>query len=159
MSAIAVLPEADSAAASLASSDWLSGLPAPGAGGDGCGNGLAGFASVIAQFVQPLEELLERVTGDPAGLYHASHTWEVYAGDVQAVSQIFTNTLAQIQGHVQGITAAVVEGSLRILAAATHSIADWSKVVSQALQLCVRAVRSCDLSCAAGLSCCRPRPV
>ncbi|WP_144785332.1 hypothetical protein [Microbacterium sp. BH-3-3-3] len=140
MSAIAVLPAADSAAASLAAADWQSGLPVPGAGGDGCGSGLSGFASVIAQFVQPLEELLERVTGDPAGLYHASHTWEVYSGDVQAVSQTFTDALAQIQGHVQGTTAAVIEGSLRVLAAATHSIADWSKVVSQALQLCVRAV-------------------
>ncbi|PNW08397.1 hypothetical protein C1632_11135 [Microbacterium testaceum] len=95
---------------------------------------------MIAQFVQPLEELLEQVTGDPAGLYHASHAWEVYAGDVQAVSQIFNDTLTQIQGQVQGITAAVVEGSLRVLSAATHSVADWSKVVSQVLQLCVRAV-------------------
>lgn len=140
MAPITVAPAADAAAAALGSSDWQSGLPAPGAGGDGCGSGLAGFASVIAQFVQPLEELLEQVTGDPAGLYHASHAWEVYAGDVQAVSQILNDTLAQIQGHVQGITAAVVEGSLRVLSAATHSIADWSKVVSQVLQLCVRAV-------------------
>jgi len=142
MPAMAVLPSADSAAASLASSDWLSGLPSPGAGGDGCGSGLAGLASAISSFVQPLEDLMERVTGDPAGLYHASHTWEVYAGDVQAVSQIYTDTLAHIQGYVQGATAAAVEGSLRVFAACTHSIADWSKVVSQTLQLCVRVVET-----------------
>lgn len=140
MTAVALLPEADTAAAALASGRWEAQLPARGAGGDGCGSGLGGFASSVARFVRPLEELLEKVTGDPAGLYHASHTWEVYAGDVQAVSETFSSTLRLIQGHVQGITANVVEGSLRVFAASTHSIADWSKVVSQALQLCVRAV-------------------
>ncbi|MCM3501606.1 hypothetical protein M3667_06900 [Microbacterium sp. P26] len=140
MSAVAVAPEADSAASVLAAAGWQSQLPAPGAGGDDCGSGLSGFASVIARFVAPLEDLLEEVTGDPAGLYHASHTWEVYAGDVQQVSQLYSDALRQIQGHVQGLTATVVEGSLALFAAGTHSIADWSKVVSQALQLCVRAV-------------------
>ncbi len=140
MTATAVLPEADAAAARLAAGDWQNSLPVGGAGGDGCGSGLGGFASSIARFVQPLEELLERVTGDPAGLYHASHTWEVYSGDMQRVSESYTDALRQIQGHIQGITATVVEGSLTVLAAGTHSIADWAKVVSQVLQLCVRAV-------------------
>ena len=137
---IAVLPEADSAASSLASGSWSSQLPAGGGAGDDCGGGLSGFASDIMQFVRPLEELLEQVTGDPTGLYQASHAWETYAGDVQSASELYQQALTQISGHVQGITATVVEGSLRVLSAATHSIADWSKVVSQALQLCVRAV-------------------
>ncbi|WP_341956725.1 hypothetical protein [Microbacterium sp. LWH13-1.2] len=136
----AVLPEADAAASSLASGSWSSQLPPAGGAGDDCGGGLSGFASEIMQFVRPLEQLLEQVAGDPAGLYQASHAWETYAGDVQSTSALYQQALTQISGHVQGITAVVVEGSLRVLQSATHSIADWSKVMSQALQLCVRAV-------------------
>lgn len=137
---IAVLPEADSAASALGSGSWSSQLPPAGAGGDDCGGGLSGFASEIMRFVQPLEQLLEQVTGDPAGLYQASHAWETYAGDVQSTSELYQRAVTQIGGQVQGLTAVVIEGALNVLSAATHSIADWSKVMSQALQLCVRAV-------------------
>lgn len=140
MTLVAVLPDADAAAATLGSGSWSDGLPAEGPGGHDCGGGLGGFAASIAQFVRPLEELLEKATGDPAGLYRASHTWEVYAGNVQSASSTIQDALQQIQGHVQGITATVTEGALNILKAGTHAIADWSKVMSQALQLCVRAV-------------------
>lgn len=135
-----ILLDAEVAAEALASGAWQTQLPSAVRGGDGCGSGLTGFSAELAHFVQPLVQVHEMVSGDPGGLYHASYTWEVYAGDVQEVSIALSTTLGHLQGDVSGVTADVVENGLTVLSRGTHAIADWSKVVSQVLQTCVRVV-------------------
>lgn len=133
-------PEADAAVRALAQGSWSDGLPAAGPGGIDCGGGLRGLASEVMRHILPLEELMESAAGDPAGLYRGSHAWETYAGDAQTTSEILTRVLDQIRGQLQGLTAKVIEEVLAILAEAAHSLGNWSKVVSQVIQLCVRIV-------------------
>ncbi|GAA3937891.1 hypothetical protein [Microbacterium soli] len=146
--AITFLPDADSAAGQLGSGTWATAVPVADPAID-CGSALTGFAGAIIRFVQPLYELLESVTGDPAGLYQGSHTWETFSGEVQTASGIFEQALTQIE-HLTGLTAEAVRGALAVLVAATHSLSSWSKVMSQVLQLCVRIVEILhSLVCAA----------
>lgn len=132
------MPEADAAANRLGSGSWASSVPSADPSID-CGGGLVGFPGDLIRFVQPLYELIEQVTGDPASLYQGSHAWETFAGDAQTASGLFKQALALAE-DLSGITANTVRGALAVLTASTHSLADWSKVMSQVLQLCVRVV-------------------
>lgn len=140
MPSIVLLPEADEAASALATGSWQTQLPFRGAAGDNCGSGLSGIASVLMVFVRPLEELHEKVIGDPAGLYQASSDWEAYSGFVQSASETLDAALKSIEGKLEGLAAAAAEGVLWLLAAATHALSSWTKVVSQALRVAMRAV-------------------
>ena len=142
--------EADAAASALDTSSWTSQLPSRGAAGDDCGADMFGFASEIMRFIHPLEELAEQVAGDPAGLYQASHSWETFAGNIQSVSALIQEASETLVEQVHGAIARATQEVLNLLASAAHSIADWSKVTSQVLQLCVRAVEILrSLVCAA----------
>ncbi|WP_261166943.1 hypothetical protein [Microbacterium sp. Marseille-Q6965] len=146
-----LIPQADAAAEGLRRASWADGLGTAPATANDCGGGLKGLAGELTVFIRPLEDLLELVTGDPAGLYQASHTWETYAGDAQSVSELLFRALEQLQDAARGATADALRATLWVLGSAAHSIADWSKVTSQVLQLCVRAVEVMRSAVCAGM--------
>lgn len=133
-------PEAKAAATALSGASWTSGLPAAGAGGQGCGQGLSGIAGVLMQFVQPLEHLMEQVQGDPAGLYHASIAWETVAGDAENAYLVLDAAHRAMGEVMKGQFAQTTEQVLGLLALGARELSDWSKVTSQMLQLGVRVV-------------------
>ena len=133
MTALAVV---DGIAARIDGGQWASGAPQRHAGADLCSS-IPGFPGPLRPFVRPLEDMLELVTPDPAALYGASMAWEGTTGDIADAGETFRAVANAVDAQLSGLMAEATELVLRILAEAAHAVANWTKVVAQALQLCV----------------------
>lgn len=99
------------------------------------------FPMPLKPFVRPLEQLMDEFMPQPGALYQASSDWEQATGDVADVGQDLKHLRAQLD-HLEGDLAYAVFATLDDLVDASHSVANWTKVVSQALQLCVTIFES-----------------
>lgn len=125
----------DSIAAQIASQSWAAGAPTSG-GGSPCSS-IPGFPGPLSALVRPLEEILDMFTGEPGAVYSASRAWEQTTGDVADVSTAMEVLADQVSSQLQGLAAAAMEESLRTISEGSNSVANWTKAVSQGLQLCV----------------------
>lgn len=143
MSAI-VLADADAIASQIGSGSWAGGAPSLHGGAELRSTG-PGLPDILAPFARPLDELLELYTGDPASAYHASVAWEHATGSVASARDQLTSACRSITADLSGLAAHAIVESLSTIAGYANVIQGWTKVVSQALQLCstiFEAVRS-----------------
>ena len=126
----------DSIASQLASNAWAAGAPALGGGSSPCSS-IPGFPGPLSHFVQPLEDLLDEFTGDPGALYQASSAWEETTGDVADIYANMRDLANRVGAQLSGKTADDLEKAIREISTNANSIANWTKAVSQALQLCM----------------------
>ena len=137
----ASLLEVDAVAARISSNSWAAGVPASGGGSSACSS-IPGFSGPLAGFVKPLEELLDMFTGDPGAVYHVSASWEQSTGNIADINSRMTALANEVSGHLQGASAEALEAALRLIAEGAHSSSNWTKAVSQALQVCVTIFES-----------------
>jgi len=137
----ATLLAGDGIAAQIAGGSWTSGAATSGGGASPCSS-IPGFPGPLSHLVQPLEDLLDMFTGEPAAVYQASREWEQTTGDVADVGARMKALAGQVDAQLQGATADAIEEVLRTLAQGANSVANWTKAVSQGLQLCVTVFES-----------------
>ena len=131
----AITAQADAAAARISSGTWAAGASTAGAAS--AAGSAPSFPGPLAVFVRPLEELLDMFTGEPAAVYETSMSWEGITGDIADVYSAMTTLANTVKVQLRGATAEALETVLRTIAQGANSASNWTKVVAQALQLCV----------------------
>ncbi len=130
---------ADAVVQQIASNAWAAGATV--GGSENACSATPYFPMVLRSFVRPLESLMDDFLPQPGALYRASSTWEQATGDVADVGEDLKQLRQQL-GSLEGELAQALFLTLDRLAADSHFIANWTKVVSQALQLCVTIFES-----------------
>ena len=117
----ATLLAGDGIAAQIAGGSWTSGAATSGGGASPCSS-IPGFPGPLSHLVQPLEDLLDMFTGEPAAVYQASREWEQTTGDVADVGARMKALAGQVDAQLQGATAEALEEVLRTLAQGANSV-------------------------------------
>jgi len=136
----ATLAAADSAALRISTGAWSDGVSTR-AGSSQSGSSPS-FPSPLAAFVRPLEDLLDMFTGNPGAVYRTSSEREGTTGDIADVNTMMTRLANEVMRELSGKAAQKLEAALRYIAECAHSISNWTKAVSQALQVCVTIFES-----------------
>lgn len=140
----AALAEADALAAQIASNAWATGAPyepAPFAR-----HAPMQISPIFAIYVWPLEQLLEEVKGNSAGLiYEASTRWQDATAFTADVYSALTATSDLVRRQSAGLASEQLASVLAYISQVSHSTSNWTKVISQALQLCMRILETVQL--------------
>lgn len=99
------------------------------------------FPSAIRRFVRPLEDMMDDFYPQPSSLYEASQTWLTATGNVADTAEDLNRLRLEMWGLEGNLAQGIAETLIQV-ADDAHDVANWTKVVSQALELCVTIFES-----------------
>jgi hypothetical protein len=136
----------------LASLSWCPGGPerfrTPYADPGGAASGIVGWA---LEYVWPLNEWLDQLTGDKAAVASFSAQWDVASAQLSTTNVSCTQALAALDG-MQGASVRAMRRSIEQVASTAQDASEWTEAVAAAVEVASQVVTALHDSVAGALS-------